>query len=91
MQSDRELIQKPLSIDLLVRLSEADGCTKSELMRSYHDLMAKTAYYRLCEMTDLGWIKYRSEPGARNRVCITDKGRDVCETVTDMLEYMEEM
>lgn len=88
---DAELVKKPLAMDLLIRLTAAEGCTKSDLMRSYHDLMAKTVYYRLCEMADVGWIEYQSDERARNRISVTDKGIDVCGTVTSMLKAMEEI
>ena len=42
-------------------------------------------------MADVGWIEYQSDKRARDRIYVTDKGIDVCGTVTSMLKAMEEI
>lgn len=86
VDGDEELIKKPLAIDLLLMIDcLGSGCTKSEIMRSYHDLMTKTVYYRLCEMHDLEWIEYLSDDQTKNRIHFTDKGYSVLYAVLTML------
>ena len=92
---DVSLVQKPLTMDILMRIVTDEGQTKAQIMRSYDDLVNRTVHYRLSEMFDMGWIEYRDSVMSANAISatpreMTDGNREweACNQVTDRIERM---
>lgn len=86
---DVSLVQKPLTIDILMRIVTDEGQTMAQIMRSYDDLVNRTVHYRLSEMFDMGWIEYRDSVMSSKAIFATPRGQYIHEIVTDVLADIE--
>lgn len=89
MNTDMELVKKPMAIDLIMRIVAEEGQTKTEIMRGYQDMVTRTIHFRISEMFDLGWIEYRDNAESSRRIFPTDKGLWIQDTISDMLREVE--
>lgn len=88
---DVSLVQKPLAMDVLMKIILEDGITKTDIMRGYHDTMCKTVHYRISEMFHAGWIEYRMTADDSRRIFATNKGQFINSVVDSMLIEVEDI